>query len=472
MARLQGKSPAAWPLLDKAEGEVYSNGQHRSPQKGGCALETSRRGTSPRIFYGWIIVAVSFVTLFLVVGTRFSLGIFYVAILEEYGWTRGETAGAFSTMMVVHAVFSLVVGLLFDWLGPRKLFPLGGLAIAIGFAACSQIRSIWQLYLFLGGIAAMGVSTLAFVPHMALVPNWFVRRRGTATGIVYAGIGTGQLALAPLIQSMVSSIGWRAAFLVLAALIALVVVPLTAIFQRRRPADLGLHPDGIPPAETRPIAADSHASRPCLPTRTAEKAEEWTVFQAMRTPQFWLLMVTGTGLGMNLNTLMVHQLAFLTDVGYSKLLGASLLGAVGGLRSLGGMSLGSLSDRVGRETAYSIGSVAAFLGVTLLISIHDTSQPWRLYLFVIMYGLGYGALGPVYAAATADLFPGRHLGTILGVLEAGYGMGGALGAYLAGYLFDVLGHYTLSFSIVLGAIALSCASLWLAAPRRVRAGQA
>jgi MFS family permease len=133
------------------------------------------------------------------------------------------------------------------------------------------------------------------------------------------------------------------------------------------------------------------------------------------------------------------------------------------------MSIGSLSDRVGREMAYSIGSIAAFAGIVLLISIQDTSQPWRLYLFVVMYGLGYGALGPVYAAATADLFPGKQLGTILGVLEAGYGLGGAFGAFMAGYLFDVLGHYVVSFALVLGAIALSCVSLWLAGPRRMRA---
>jgi MFS family permease len=412
-----------------------------------------------------VIVAVSFITLFLVVGTRFSLGVFYVAILEEYGWTRGETAGAFSSMMVVHALFSLAVGVLFDRLGPRRLFPLGGLAIAIGFAACSQIRAIWQLYLFLGGITAIGISTLAFVPHMALVPNWFARRRGMATGIVYAGIGSGQLVLAPFIQGLASSIGWRAAFLVLAALILGLVVPLTAILQRRRPEDMGLTPDGLP-------ATALHATPTTAPEgrgqAAADKARGWTISQAVRTPQFWLLMLTGSGLGMNLNTLMVHQMAFLADVGYSKLLAASLLGMVGGLRSLGGIAIGSLSDRVGRELAYSIGSLAAFLGVALLMSIQDTSQPWRLYLFVLLSGLGYGALGPVYAAATADLFPGRHLGTILGVLEAGYGIGGAAGAFLAGDLYDRLGHYILSFSLVLAAIALSCATLWLAAPRRVR----
>jgi MFS family permease len=327
------------------------------------------------LFYGWIIVAVSFVTLFLVVGTRFSLGIFYLEILEEYGWTRAETAGAFSTMMAVHAIFSLAVGVLFDRLGPRKLFPLGGLAIAIGFAACSQIRAVWHLYVFLGGIAAVGVSTLAFVPHMALVPNWFVRRRGLATGIVYAGIGSGQLALAPLIQAMVSSIGWRTAFVVLAGAILLVVVPLTAIFQRRRPEEMGLYPDGVPPPEgPPPPRVPQH--RPAH--RAADKAMEWTMFQAARTPQFWLLMLTGTGLGMNLNTLMVHQMAFLTDVGYSKLLAAGLLGVIGGLRSVGGMSLGSLSDRVGREMAYSVGSIAAFVGIVVFMSIQDTSQPRRL----------------------------------------------------------------------------------------------
>jgi MFS family permease len=434
--------------------------------KGLYSLETHTRAGGPRLFYGWIIVAVSFVTLFLVVGTHFSLGIFYLEILEDYSWTRGETAGAFSTMLVVHAVFSLAVGVLFDRLGPRKLFPLGGLAIAIGFAACSQIRAIWHLYVFLGGIAAVGISTLAFVPHMALIPNWFVRRRGMATGIVYAGIGSGQLVLAPVIQAMVSSIGWRAAFIVLATAIVLVVVPLTAIFQRRRPEEIGLYPDGVPPTEAPPPRHDLQ-SRP--DHRTVDKAVEWTILQAARTPQFWLLMVTGTGLGMNLNTLMVHQMAFLTDVGYSKLLGASLLGVIGGLRSVGGMSLGSLSDRIGREMAYSIGSIAAFVGIMLLMSIQDTSQPWRLYLFVLTYGLGYGALGPVYAAAAADLFPGKHLGTILGVLEAGYGLGGALGAFVAGYLFDVLGSYVVSFTLVLGAIAISCASLWLAAPRWRRA---
>lgn len=410
-----------------------------------------------RFFYGWIIVAVSFITLFLVVGTRFSLGVFYVAMLEDLQWSRAETAGVFSTMLVVHAAFSLAVGWLFDRFGPRKLFPLGGLAIAIGFAACSQIRAVWQFHLFLGTIAALGISMLAFVPHMALVSTWFVRRRGMATGIAYAGIGGGMLVLAPLLQSIIAATNWRTAFLLLAASMVLIVVPLTAIFQRRRPQEMGLYPDGLPPV----VEADSSG---VIPTPSGEKA--WTLRESLRTPQFWLLLLVVAGLGMNLNTLIVHQMAHLTDVGYSKLLGATLTGLVGVMRSAGSMTLGSLSDRIGRERAYTVGSLLAFVGVFLLMSIADTTQPWRVYCFVVLYGLGYGALGSIYAAATADLFPGRHLGTILGVLEAGYGLGGAFGTYIAGYLFDRLESYTVSFALVMAAIALSCIALWGAAPRR------
>lgn len=298
----------------------------------GIRKEKTIQPRPSRLFYGWIIVAVSFVTLFLVIGTRFSLGIFYVEILEEYHWTRAETAGAFSLMLVVHALFSLVVGVLFDRLGPRQLFPLGGLTIALGFAACSQIRSLWQFYLFLGIIAALGMSTLAFVPHMALVSSWFVRRRGMASGIAYGGIGSGMLILAPALQSVVSAVGWRHTFLLLAGLVLGVVVPLTAIFQRRRPQDMGLYPDGIvPDAATTPLTTSSSGTSETLHTTTGEMP----VRRVLRTPALWLLLLTVVGLGMNLNTLVVHQMAYLTDIGYSKFLGAAF--AFSGLGLWGAM---------------------------------------------------------------------------------------------------------------------------------------
>jgi MFS family permease len=137
---------------------------------------------------------------------------------------------------------------------------------------------------------------------------------------------------------------------------------------------------------------------------------------------------------------------------------------MGGWRSLGGMGLCFMSDKVGRAMAYSLGSAAAFVGIVLLTSIQDTSPPWRLYPFVLMYGLGYGALGPVYAAAAVELSPGPQFGRILWLLEARHGLGGAFGTFMAGYFYDVLDHYTVFCALVLAAIALSSACLRLAAP--------
>ena len=103
-----------------------------------------------RFYYGWVIVAASFITVFFVMGTRFSLGLFYTAILADYGWGRAETAGAFSLMMVIHAVMSPVSGILIDRIGPRKLFPIGGIVFGIGLILSSLISEIWHLYLYLG----------------------------------------------------------------------------------------------------------------------------------------------------------------------------------------------------------------------------------------------------------------------------------------------------------------------------------
>ncbi len=414
----------------------------------------------PRFFYGWVIVAVAFITLFLVIGTRFSLGVFYVALLEDFRWSRAETAGVFSLMLLVHALFSLGIGQLFDRIGPRKLFPLGALITALGLAACSQINAMWQLYVFLGFIAALGTASLAFVPHMALVSTWFERRRGIATGIAYSGIGGGVLILAPYIQTLIDRFGWRSTFLVLAGAVLVVVVPLTAIFHRHRPADMGLVPDGDSVPAVSGTAAASRVSE--LPPVHSD----WRLTQAMQTPSFWLLIGTVLTMGVLFNTMMVHQMAHVTDAGYSKAIGAVVLGVVGALRSLGGMIFGGLSDRIGRERAYTLGGVICVSGLLLLMSVQDASHPWMLYAFAVLYGLGHGGMGPIYASSTADLFPGRSLGAIMGCLEAAYGLGGALGTYVAGYMYDLTGHYEALFLMVISATIFSCLCLWLAGPRK------
>jgi MFS family permease len=170
--------------------------------------------------------------------------------------------------------------------------------------------------------------------------------------------------------------------------------------------------------------------------------------------------------GFVINLLLVHQAVHVVDRGYSPMFAASLVGLVGLIGSFGGIGWGAMSDRVGREVAYTMGGVAAFLGVLCFLVLEHSPSLWLLYVFVILYGLGFGSFGPMTASATGDLFPGDALGRILAVQSTGFGIGGALGAYAGGYFYDLTGRYSIPFLMLLLGIVLGVAGVWLAAPRR------
>ncbi len=421
---------------------------------------------SQGFYYGWVIVAVSFITLFVALGTRISFGVFYVAILADYGWGRGETAGAFSLAMVVHASFALVTGALIDRFSPRKLFPLGTILLVIGLVAASRITAIWHLYLCFGVIMAMGINSIGFGPHMALIPRWFVRKRGLASGLALSGMGIGALAIVPLMEFIIEIMGWRSAFLILAGIILGLVFPATSIFQRRSPSEVRQHPDGVDPGASE-IGATQRKEE-AKGTPPSNTLQNWTFGAAVRTKAFrWIGLVVFSH-GFCANMLLVHQAVHVIDLGFSKMLAASLLGLVGLLTSAGGILLGFLSDRVGRELSFTLGSSAALLGILFLILVGDASSVWMLYAFVILYGLGQGGLGPIYSSSMADLFAGPSLGRIMATMSIEYGLGGALGASMAGYFYDWMGSYFIPFLFLLVGFSLGILGIWMAATRHHR----
>jgi len=422
------------------------------------------RQSRPRIYYGWIIVAVSFITLFLALGIRYSFSVFFIAVLEEYGWGRGETAGAFSLAMVVHGLFAPVTGTLVDRLGPRKLFPLGAGFLIVGLVAASRIRTLWHLYLYFGVVVAIGVNTLSYAPHMSLIPKWFIRKRGLASGLVLAGIGMGAMVLLPATEYIIDSLGWRSAFIVLAVLVLCVIVPLTLVFQRRSPEEVGQFPDGREGGSPLLMNPSKEASESS--PRSSLVMKQWTVSAALVTSSFWYVSFTVFCNGFVINLLLVHQAVHMVDMGYSPILAASLVGLVGFIGSLGGIGWGFISDRMGREVANTFGGLAAFSGVLSFLFLDHASSSWLLYGYVVLYGLGFGSFGPMTATATGDLFPGNALGRILSIQSIGFGMGGALGAYAGGYFYDTTGSYMIPFLMLLVTILLGIGGIWLAAPRR------
>ena len=414
-------------------------------------------------FYGWIVVAVAFVTMGIGVNTRTAFSLLFPPILAEFGWDRAATAGAFSVGFVVATAYVPFMGLAMDRLGPRIVIPFGVVICSAGLALATLISRPWHLHLTLGALVGGGSIFLTYIGHSLFLPHWFVRRRGLAIGIAFAGVGVGSIVLFPWLQRMIEAGGWRAACWAMAIVLLLVLFPLNILFQRRRPEDIGLAPDGEAGGAAGRRAADDNV------VDHAWASIDWTLGRAMRTARFWWLFVGFFCALFSWYMVQVHQTKYLLEVGFDPTRAAFALGLVGLFSIAGQIGLGHLSDRIGREWAWTIGGfgfVACYLTL-LLLPAHPTAA--MLYTMVACQGLiGYG-LASVFGAIPAEIFHGRHFGTIFGTLNLGGNAGAACGPWLAGAVYDWTGSYTGAFWVAIAASLVSMLAIWAASPRRVRA---
>jgi MFS family permease len=420
-------------------------------------------------YYGWVIVTVSLITLTVIYGIWWSFSVFYVNILHEFGWSRGGTATIFTVGSVVYGFGSLAAGVLVDKFGPRRLVPASCLLLVIGCLVSAVSTERWHFYVAYGIFMGVGAICAGYVPITVTISNWFVRRRGMALGIGLVGDVAPPLLALP-IQHLIFLFGWRAAYAVLAAVLLVVIIPLTATFMRTRPRDLGLEPDGSPGRiedEGRPKKAGK-SMQSGLRIVNREWAEtEWTLWGAIKTFQFWFLTGVMTTAGMGVGIIMHHLVALVVDIGHSEALAALVFSIAGFMAALGRLG-GFLSDRLGREVTFTI-STSLFLGSALaLLMVLKSAQIAPLYVYAITFGLGSGLAAPTVSSAAADLFGGRNFGTILGFMNIGFGIGHGLGAWAGGAIFDHAGSYTLAVMTAIPLFILMCLFLWLAGPRKVR----
>ncbi|MBI2305638.1 MAG: MFS transporter [Chloroflexi bacterium] len=419
----------------------------------------------PGIFYGWVVVAVSFVTLAFGYGMRYSFPVFFVAMLDEFGWTRASTALAFSLHMVSYGFSSPLTGALLDRFGPRVVLSLGAAFLAVGVASLSLMQEQWHFLILYGVVVGIGVNLVGSIPHSIVLAGWFVRQRGLALGMGLAGAGVGMLLVTPAAQYIITAANWRVAYLIIASVIFVVVVPVTALFQRRRPEDMGLLPDGVGGGAP---TAEARRQQDALIVDRAWAATDWTLGKALRTYRLKILFFNSLLSGIGLNLVLSHQLAHWVDVGYDRLFAAAVVGSLGILMTLGRAMGGAVSDRIGREVANNFSVGAQIVGIFLMMMARDASQSWMLYAAVWLFGWGYGAEAPVNASVTADLFYGRGFGIIRGVSSVGYGIGGFIGPWLGGYIFDTTGSYTWAFLLTMATATASCITIWIISPRKVR----
>ncbi|NIQ39865.1 MAG: MFS transporter [Proteobacteria bacterium] len=423
-------------------------------------MEHEGRFCFGRLYYGWVIVGVSLLSMAFWVGIRSTFSVFYVALLEEFPWSRGETAGIQSTVFLTYMIMAPVVGGLIDRFGPRRIIAPGILLLALGLILSAYVNSLFQFYFFYGILMGTGITCIAIVSYTSILAYWFEKKRGVASGIAVSGMGLGTFLLVPLSQHFISLWGWRPALLVLGALVLIILFPLNALLLRHKPQEMGLSPDGLTVGESLRGISPKARDDEWLET-------DWTLERALRTGRFWSLLAFAFLLITPVYIVLVHHVSFLVDHGIERMDAALAFAAVGIVSSAFRIFWGWLSDRVGRETTSTLGAICVSLGTASLILIERISVGAFVYPFVIFFGAGWGVTAPMFMAVAGDLFRGRGFGLIYGILEAVVGVGSAVGAWMAGFIFDRTASYELAFILALSASIISCLFVWFAAPRKV-----
>ncbi|MFH0844136.1 MAG: MFS transporter [Pseudomonadota bacterium] len=410
------------------------------------------------IFYGWVIVVISVVTTALVYGMRHSFSIFFPYILDEFGWSRGSTSVMLSLSIFMYGFLSPLGGALGDRWRPRKVIVIGIMILGLATAGCAFAQKPWHFYLLFGILMPAGMALSGWPLMGPALANWFILKRGLVTGLGQMGTGF-SFAYVMFVEFVISRVGWRHAYLVLAVILAGFLLPLILIFFYPRPEDKGLAADG---SLQIPYSKDQKTSSG--PTALAER-DKFTLRQAMKTYQLWCLVASFFLFwGIGHYQILAHQIKFAADVGYSTMFAASIFGLMG-IFSILGFCSGFISDWLGREIPITIAAILSIIALFALLSIRDTSQPWLLYVYAVCFGYAGGIYSPTAFAGAADLFHGSHYGAISSLLLTGMGLGGALGPWLGGYIYDVTGSYHGSFLLCMLSYVLCILLFWIAGPR-------
>lgn len=413
-------------------------------------------------FYGWVIVAVIFLTMAIGVNARTSFSLFFPPILTEFGWGRGVTAGAFSFGFIASAMVTPLIGRLMDRTGPRVVMELGIALMAGGLLLAPLTRQPWHLYVTLGVLVNAGSVCLGYSGQSLFLPNWFSRRRGLAIGIAFAGVGIGSVTLLPWVQHMIEVSGWRTACTALGLMMLIVLVPINLLL-RKRPEDLGLRPDG----EAAPSASSAEPISNILDSAWA--GTEWTLPRALATARFWWIALGFFCALYVWYAVQVHQTKYLLDIGFSPDVAVWALGVVSLFGIPGQIALGHVSDRIGREAVWAISAAGFAICFAALIALkHEPSLALVCVMVFAQGALGYG-LTSVMGPVVLEIFQGPHYGSILGCIMTIALAGGAAGPWLTGLLHDLTGDYTAAFAIGIAVSLLSAVAIWKASPGKIRA---
>jgi sugar phosphate permease len=402
--------------------------------------KAKRLVSRPRIYYGWYIVAVSWIISFFVSAT--AIGIFFKPILDEFGWDRPTLSMVSAVTMVIFGLISPFMGRLIDRFGTRTMMIISILGQTLSSVVYGMSSSLGTIY-----SASFLYQLKPTHSSQVLINRWFMKQRGKALGILSTSIPLGTLALSPVSQLMITGLGWRPTMFFWAGVSAIVLLPLTLLI-RNKPSDKELVTNGVLPAGEIYISAPLQVKTNII-SGQAKPDTGYSMAEVIKNSSFWLLALTQLICGVGCGLMATHTVIFATDLGYSAMIGATFLSVQGGVSLLGVLITGPMSDHWPRNKVLSmthlIRSSSFVLVVVTIIFAHDSLL--LLYLAMALFGFGWFTTAPLAAGLVADLFGNLRMGTILGITLAGHMIGTAIGAYAGGITYQLTGSYMRIFFI-------------------------
>ena len=404
----------------------------------------------PRFFYGWVIVGVCFVAEATAFGAgSASLAVFLQPMSEDLGWSRTTLTFALTVQQLGNILVAPVAGNILDRRGPRIVMVVGAICAGAGFALISEVQEPWQFFLLYGLAGALGLREIGNLVTGTVISKWFVRMRGRALAFSGLGLNTGAVVFGPVIALLITSVGWRGAWLALGIIVMVVLLPPAIFLLRRSPEDMGLLPDGDSP--------DDDASPDVRPRPTEPR---FTVSEALRKRATWLIVLSTSMVGLALGTLNHHQVAYFVDTGLT-LERASFFFAMGHLATLPSKVMwGLLSEKVPVRYCMAGNDVARAISIVLLLVVSGETRLWG---YVVFTGLGQG-VAFLNAKIWADYYGRAFIGSIRGILTPIQVVSGLGGPLMAALIFDATQSYDISFAFCVLALVVATTAILMARP--------
>jgi MFS family permease len=387
--------------------------------------------TTPRLAF--LVLALTFLLMALARGMSETFTVFLLPISNAFGWDRAQTVSVYSIGALCVGLAGPFVGRLFDHSGPRAVYAIGLLLLGAGFSVAAFAQQLWHLQICIGLAAGLGSACLGQVTGSLLVSRWFGPRLPTALAVVASAAGAGVLLLVPLAQLLIDRFGWRGAYHILGGAMLAAAVPLLLLPWRRITAGAG----------NVVRVTQSHAAE-----------DTWTLGSAMRHHAFWSLFSIFFFTALGMFSISVQVVTYLVEVGFAPLQAATAWGFSGVLLLIGMLTVSWLDGLLGRRRAILLAYSLTIVGILMLWSLSAHPSLWLLAGFLACFGSTMGSRGPLVAASAMSIFRGKRVGTIMGTITIGQGIGSALGSWAGGLIHDWSHSYDLVFAFALVSVIL------------------